>query len=583
MILIFSVLITAAVYWGILGNEIYNYTLKEGNPDKIINRLSDKFYELRYRHDVIEESSPEKLYQNLYDVQSYSIKIKIDFTEKYISGIVKMNFINLSDTLNKVYVNLSEDMKVNYVKFKNSDINYERKNNYLIIFTGQMQTDADAYEIEIGYEGKPIKKGFDSFGFKTFDGEPAVYTLSEPEYASTWWPCKDTPSDKALAEIFITVPSKLTAVSNGLLQEITDEPDEQKTFHWKSSYPITTYLVSICAAKYDHRSETYTSLDGSKTMPVDYYTYPSYTEKSKTDWGNTVAMIKYFSEKFGEYPFIDEKYGMAMFGWTGGAMEHQTISSMGYTLVKGDGRYEDIVVHELVHQWFGDAVSPQSWKDIWLNEGFATYGEALWIENINGKEAYTQYLKKQDYGFFNGTVYDPEGFLFSSTVYKKGCWCLHMLRGTVGDSAFFQILRNYFEKYKYKSASTGDFLEICNEVSGQDLRYFFDQWIYKGKDRPEYVYSWTADKIKNSTDGELYNFKLNLKQIQSGDIDVYIMPVKIKIVTETGNEESTFINNKREQEFIQNFKSKPVDIIIDPDYLILKSITKSENINSEKQ
>lgn len=166
-------------------------------------------------------------------------------------------------------------------------------------------------------------------------------------------------------------------MSNGLLQDVKDEANGERTFYWKVTYPITTYLVSLAIGKYDKWSETYTSLDGSVRMPVDYYTYPSYTDNAKYDWRNTVDMIGFLSETFGEYPFINEKYGMAMFGWISGAMEHQTISSMGYRLITGDGRYESIVMHELAHQWFGDAVSPATWRDIWLNEGFATYCESL--------------------------------------------------------------------------------------------------------------------------------------------------------------------------------------------------------------
>lgn len=582
MLIISSALLLTVIYWGFLGFEIYNLAVNENRLYKLVNRFSDKYYELRYGHDELTENNPELMYQKLYDVQNYSIKIRIDFREKYIYGNVSMNFINLSDTLSRVYVNFTDDMKVNYVRSNGRELNYARENDYLIVFTEGIFRESESCELEITYEGKPLKKGFDSFSFKTIDDEPMVYTLSEPEYARTWWPCKDTPSDKSLAEIFITVPSQMTAVSNGLLQSIKDEPDGEKTFHWKSTYPITTYLVSICAARYDHRSESYVSLDGSRTMPVDYYTLPAYTEKAKVDWENTVPMIKFFSEKFGEYPFIDEKYGMVMFGWSGGAMEHQTLSSMGYTLVKGDGRYEDIVAHELVHQWYGDAVSPLTWKDIWLNEGFATYGEALWIENIKGEQGYTDYMKKQDLSFFNGTVYDPEGFIFSSTVYKKGCWCLHMLRGVVGDSVFFQILRSYYEKFKYKSAGTNDFIDLCNEVSGQDLNTFFDQWIYKGKGRPEYLYSWTAEKTGSGSESELYKLKLNLKQMQTDDIDVYEMPVEVYVTTENGNEEFIFLNDKRNQEFEQTLKSKPVDITIDPNYRILKSIKKEDYNNSEE-
>gem|GEM_PF-4078973 len=140
--------------------------------------------------------------------------------------------------------------------------------------------------------------------------------------------------------MILTVPEELTAVSNGSLFSETSLDGNLKKFHWKSSYPITTYLVSIAISKYDKWTETFYNKDSSKSMPVEYYSFPNYTEKAKIDWGVTLDMLDFYSEIFGEYPFINEKYGMAMFGWVGGAMEHQTVSSMGYTLTTGDRRYE---------------------------------------------------------------------------------------------------------------------------------------------------------------------------------------------------------------------------------------------------
>jgi len=373
--------------------------------------------------------------------------------------------------------------------------------------------------------------------------------------------------------MILTVPRPLTAVSNGSLLEVKDESNGDKTFYWKESYPITTYLVSIAIGKYDKWSETYLSLDSSKQMPVDYYTYPTYTDRAKIDWKNTINMLQYFSKTFGEYPFINEKYGMAMFGWVGGAMEHQTISSMGYTLVTGSGKFEDIVVHELVHQWFGNAVSPKSWKDIWLNEGFATYGEALWEEHSNGKEAYQNFMKKNDYGSFQGTVYNPEGFIFGPTVYNKGAWCLHMLRGAVGDSVFFNIVRTYFESYKYKTADTYDFKKICEDVSGTDLTYFFNQWIFEGKGRPDYKYSWKSEDFMDEKNTGIYTLRLNLRQVQD-DYDVYKMPVKFTVKTDNGTEEFSFFNDIKTQQFELPVNGKPSEVIFDNENWIMKKIEK---------
>ena len=562
-------------FWGFVGFKFITKVCYENDFRKYVYFLFSKYENIKYPDLHRKEDSLIVAYQNLYDVQNYKLKLSFDIPNKIIFGNLEMNALNLSDTLNRVYINLVSDMKVNYVRLGGSEINFSHSNDYIIIETKNKISRSKDFVVEINYVGSPKNMGFDSFSFKNFDNEPAIYTLSEPDFAPSWWPCKDIPDDKTTFEMAVTVPNQLTAVSNGLLQEIKDESNGDKTFYWKSTYPITTYLVSIAIGKYDQWNESYRSLDGAKQMPVDYYTYPSYTEKAKADWKNTVEMIEYFSKIFGEYPFINEKYGMAMFGWVGGAMEHQTISSMGYTLVTGTGKYENVVVHELVHQWFGDAVSPALWKDIWLNEGFASYGEALWEEFKNGKEAYNNFMKKEDYGYFQGTVYNPEGFIFGPTVYNKGAWCLHMLRGVTGDSLFFKIVRTYYEKFKYKNATTQEFKKVCEEVSGTDLTYFFDQWIFAGTGRPIYRYSWKSEDFQDQHGSGVYTLRLNLRQTQE-DYDVYKMPVKVTVKTDNGLQELSFFNDMKIQQFEHPVNGKPIEVLIDNENWIMKKIEKED-------
>ncbi|MEO6694604.1 MAG: M1 family metallopeptidase [Ignavibacteria bacterium] len=562
-------------FWGFVGIKFISKVWDGDVFRKYMSYFSNKYENVKYPNIQRKDDSIIVAQQNLYDVQNYNLKLSFDIPNKIIFGNLEMRAVKLSDTLSLVYINLVSDMKINSLRLSGKEISYEHKNDYIIIDTkGNLRSSKD-FVIEINYEGSPKNMGFDSFSFKNFDNEPAIYTLSEPDYAPSWWPCKDLPDDKSAFELSATVPSQLTVVSNGLLKEVKDENNGDKTFLWRSVYPITTYLVSIAIGKYDHWNDTYRSIDSSKEMPVDYYTYPSYTEKAREDWKNTVEMIEYFSATFGEYPFINEKYGMAMFGWVGGAMEHQTISSMGYTLVTGTGKYENVVVHELVHQWFGDAVSPASWKDIWLNEGFASYGEALWEENKNGKEAYFNFMKKEDYGYFQGTVYDPEGFIFGPTVYNKGAWCLHMLRGVTGDSIFFKIVKNYFQKFKYKNATTEEFKKVCEEVSGTDLTYFFDQWIFAGTGRPIYKYSWKTENFQDQQSTGVYTLRLNLRQTQE-DYEVYKMPVRVTVKTENGTQELSFFNDKKTQQFEHPVSGKPIEVLIDNGNWIMKKIEKED-------
>jgi aminopeptidase N len=377
----------------------------------------------------------------------------------------------------------------------------------------------------------------------------------------------------------LTVPRSFMGVSNGLLTDSVENQDGTTTFNWKNTYPIATYLVSLVATKFTMWENTYTSLDSTTQMPVVYYVFPKDSARSVADWSFTPEAIHFYATKFGEYPFLTEKYGMAEFGWTQGSMENQTLTSMGYLLVTGTNSYEDIVVHELAHQWFGDAVSPESWKNIWLNEGFATYSEALWEEHKYGEDAYFNYMKRIDYGYFQGTVYAPEGFIFSpaiyATVYQKGGWVLHMLRGVLGDTTFFKAIKEYFSRYEYKNTNTKDFQTVVEEVSGQNLQWFFDEWVYTGTGRPKYEYSWKSEKFDDPKAPDTYNAMVQLKQVQD-DRSIYGMPVRINVITENGSKEFKMFNDQRSQLFLLTVNSKPKEVQIDKDGWILKKIAKGK-------
>jgi len=577
-LLISLIVLMSLSFWTLIGFKIHDI-VSEGNiAMRFAQFFTNKYQTVQYNH-ISDKRSPTVIAsQDLYDVQHCKLELSFDIPKKYVYGNMTMSGLILSDTLSNLYINLFDNMKVNSLKLNSEQTDFTRKDNYIIVKLKKSGDKTSEFSVEVSYEGAPVSSGFETFEVKTFDNEPSIYTLSEPENAPAWWPCKDVITDKFTSEVILTVPGQLTAVSNGVLKEVKTGSDNTKTFHYKTQYPIATYLVSLAIAKYDTWSDKYFTNDSLKEMSVDYYAYPSFLSNAKNDWDSTVNMLEFFSKVFGEYPFVNERYGMAVIGWSGGAMENQTVSSMGYTTVTGDKRYEAIVVHELVHQWFGDAVTPMTWKDIWLNEGFATYGEAMWAEYRDGVKGYNKAMKNMDYGYFQGKVYNPEGFILNSTVYKKGAWCLHMLRGVTGDSVFYKILKTYYEKYKYKNASTQDFQNVCEQISGTDLKYFFDQWIFDGTGRPDYIYSWKYDNFNGEKNSGVYMVRINLKQTQK-DRDVYKMPVQIVIKTETGVEEFTIFNESREQLFEQPVKGIPAEVLIDNNNLILKKIEMEEYKN----
>jgi aminopeptidase N len=537
--------------------------------------------------------------QNLFDVYTYDLSLSFDIPDKTINGELIMTANSMSDTLNLIYLNFYQNMNVSEVKFSSKkstetalehqglsfdfetpeDITFKRENDYIIINLNRDLKKGEEFALKITYSGKPKNVGFDSFSFKELYGNPVVYNLSEPNYGPAWWPSKDLPDDKALTTMELRVPTGLKGVSNGLLVDSVQNGDGTTMFTWKSTYPIATYLVSIVVSKFSYWEETYKSIDGSKEMPVVYYVFPKDSAHARTDWGKTTEMIRFFSRTFGEYPFINEKYGMVEFGWVQGAMENQTITAMGYLLVNGNETFETVIAHELAHQWFGDAVTLKDWKNIWLNEGFATYSEALWEEHTKGKDAYLSYMKNCDYGYFHGTVYAPEGYIFSPsvypTIYQKAGWVLHMMRGVLGDDTFFKAVREYYERFKYKNAETQDLQAVFEEMSGQNLQWFFDQWVYEGTGRPKYEYSWKFENFQDQPGTGAYSVRLNIKQVQI-DRDVYKMPIKITVVTSAGEKEYTVFNDAREQSFLLSVDSNPRELFLDKDGWILKKIAKAK-------
>ncbi len=547
----------------------------------------------------IRDDSPEILKMVAqYDALNYDLTLSFDIPNKSINGLNYMTLRSESDTLRTIYVNLYDNLKVNSVGFQNMmrtginykeakdiqqwyDITFTQTANYLIITLkeGDVPMKGDIVALKIDYSGKPVKKGFDSFSFKELYGNMYIYTLSEPTWGPVWWPSKDFPDDKALVSMHLNVPTGMKGVSNGLLTDSVNNGDGTSTFNWKSNYPVATYLECIVVGNFTYWEDNYTSVDGTKQMPVVYYVFPKDSAKARVDWKPTPEMIKYYSETFGEYPFIDEKYGLVQFGWTSGAMEHQTITSYGYLLVTGDNRYDFVNAHELSHHWFGDAVTLKNWKNIWLNEGFASYCEALWMEHKGGMPAYFDHMKGFDYGYFSGTVYDPKGFINNpaiyATIYQKGAWVLHMLRGLMGDEKFFAAIRAYFDKYKYSNAETNDLKAIMEEYYGSNLDYFFEEWVFKGTGRPKYEYSWKFEDFQGQKGSGAYTVRLNLKQVQKDDdIEVYKMPVKITVVTAAGDKEFTVFNDEKEQSILLTVDSTPKEVLIDKDGWILKKVAK---------
>jgi aminopeptidase N len=439
----------------------------------------------------------------------------------------------------------------------------------LVMPLSQNVNAAQKDSVSIYYHGVPLGGGFGSFISTTHDvNTPVMWTLSEPYGAKDWWPCKNGNDDKADSiEIIITNPMGYVASSNGVVLKEWDEGGKHITWY-KHRYPISSYLVAFAVT--DFRVIRDSVLVGNKQLPFISYAFPEDEAYFRDESIYAKQAMTVYSNLFGDYPFINEKYGHTQFKW-GGGMEHQTNSfvvSMGIHLT----------VHELGHQWFGDKITCGSWQDLWLNEGFASYLEWLYVEQyyadyaISDREYYRSYVSSLP----DGSVFIVDtaniSRLFSNRLtYTKGAFVAHMLRWKLGDSTFFRGMKQYLNDpaLKYNYARTADLKRNLEQVSGKNLDKFFQQWVY-GEGYPSYAVSWTANK--NNW------IKIKLNQTTShASVSFYEMPVPL--LFKSGSKDTTIVldNTINEQEFWVNIGFVPDTVIFDPQVWLLSaknSITK---------
>ena len=428
---------------------------------------------------------------------------------------------------------------------------------------------ADTVRLTVAYRRLPgISRLTDRLGYYYFNdtivGLPANlgYTMSEPSDARCWMPCYDEPWQKATAEINVTVPQGYVAASNGRLFGTTLNGDGTVTWHWKEGHQIATYLMCATVSKFTVPASVLVRAPGD-SIPVEYFVWPRDSAATSAYLPTVRQMITNLGSLFGPYPW--DKYGMAaVTPFAYGGMEHQTITTI-HEALETD---QDVVVHELAHQWWGDLVTCGSWPDIWLNESFATYSQALWRETTGGPVARQGVLNSMlgfDVGSWTGAVYNPEGqglYLFSDVVYSKGAWVLHTLRGAIGDSAFFRSLRMWRQLYSEKSAVTADFQAAVESVTGRDMSWFFDEWIYGP--------GWPVYSIASNWGGD--TLALRVAQQQDQGWPTYTMPLQVRVYTGTRDTTLILRDSLRTQDFRFAFAAKPDSVAFDPDGWVLHQV-----------
>jgi aminopeptidase N len=440
--------------------------------------------------------------QKAYDVKWYFLNLNAEDNTVALSGDVTIKAEVVWDVMDTLCLHLHQDyiidsILIDGVKKEVITNQHER------MVAGLNMPKNTVFDVQVFYHGSYSGSGGFFSGINTatdnrWGGNVHVtWTLSEANNAFHWFPVKQDLTDKADSSwVFITTTKPNMAASNGLLTNVVDLPDNKVRYEWKSTYPIDYYLIFIAVAEYQDYSIYATIPQTGEQLLIQNYIYntPRCLSENQEAMDETKDMIEYYSEIFGEYPFSREKYGHALV-LLSGAMEHQTMTTTGFL-------YDGIIAHELTHQWFGDNVTCASWQYIWLNEGFASYGELLWDEHKNGKEEAFSSFKTDVINSViskgkTGSVFvpieyiDDENRVFSRTLtYDKGAILVHMIRYEWGDDElFFNILQTYQNRFKDNVATAEDFKNVLEELSEIDFIAFFEQWYY-GEGYPKFDIKW---------------------------------------------------------------------------------------------
>ena len=487
-----------------------------------------------------------------YDLQYQRMNVTLDPAVYQISGSVTSHF-KPNQNMSSIYFDLSNALSVSQVSYHGTSIPFQQLATKEVKIDFPTALSSQVLDsLTIHYSGAPATNN-NAFSTGSQGGTPLLATLNEPYGAQDWFPTKQSLNDKIdRFDLKITTPSQYNVASNGKLMSETILPSGQKLTFWRTMYPTAAYLIALGVTNYMKINDTM----GTPPFPFVNYIYPSTfnntTSMSNIEWTKTV--MNTFENYFGPYPFRNEKYGHMEFQF-GGGMEHQTMSSMG-------GWSRQLIAHELAHQWFGDKVTCGQWNDIWLNEGFATFGEHVANEKlIMNNTDFLNYLNgERNFITSNtaGSVYVADtnlgniGTIFSGRLsYSKGGYVVRMLKWILGETTFYQALKEYHARpnLQYNYVKTADLNSSLLQSTGRDFTEFFNDWIY-GQGYPTYDIKWKQV-------GNQVIFKAGQTQSHSS-VGFFEMPLPIKVTGSSGQIAYLTLNNTSNNQYFTEAVNFPV-------------------------
>lgn len=506
-----------------------------------------------------------------FDAQHYIIRVSFDVPKKTVFGDTTIVLTPLTSNFRVVELD-AVDLKFESVKLEpeGRDLRYKTTGEKVIVTLDRTYAADETISIRLKYSTIP-KKGIyfvpSESEAKRVEHSAQIWTQGEADEARHWFPSFDFPSDKATTEQYITADKEDTVIGNGELIGKEESTTGKQTWHYKMPVQHSTYLVSFVIGEYVRVDDKY------KNIPLGFYTYPGKVQTASRAFGNTKDMIAAFEKSTGiSFPY--NKYDQTVVAnFKFGGMENITATTMADSEIFfadfdfGKVIVDDLVSHELAHSWFGDLVTCKNWAELWLNEGFATYMEAVYLEQTKGRAAYLQKIQsdadefltddattKRRHGLYNLRAGEVDKLFDTAAVtYNKGSVVLHMLREEIGTDKFWRAINKYLDRHKFANVETIDLKAAMEQESGRDLSWFFDQWVYKSGAPRLTISSGYNERTKM--------VKITVTQTQKADSIVpaaFLIPLTIAIKTESGIESTTKNISKRVETFSIKLNSKPV-------------------------
>ena len=437
----------------------------------------------------LDSGGPLRPRQAAYDVRRYELEVAIDPATKTIRGSNRA-IVVATAPLDRFEIQLDDRLVVTRAAVDGVDATFVHEDGLVTVALTAAWVTGERHAVVLDYGGAPkVSRNppwNDGFVWRTTsDGRPWIGVTGQGDGGDDWWPCKDHPSDEPDEgmSIALTVPSDLVGLTNGKRVSEETNGDGTTTSRWEVTYPINNYLVTVNVAPYVAIEERYRGFDGTLDETIIFWALPEDVAKARELWKKAPKMLEVLGRRFGEYPFLRDKYWVVEAPYLG--MEHQTLVAYGAEFEDNKFGFDSLLLHETAHEWWGNKITARDWGDFWIHEGFGTYAEAIYVNDTLGVEKYLEYMRRPRRHLRNKKPLVQgrdltAGAAYIGDLYGKGALVLHTLRYLAGDETFFRILQRFAtdERYAYKLVSTADFEALVAEELGQPIPWFWKRYLY---------------------------------------------------------------------------------------------------------